>query len=401
MAGKYVLEIQGRENLSDTISADEIDLKLDFGNQFSKIKDSQPGYLWISALWNNSEYNLSSAVSYDVTDLDKKISSLLFFSKDNEKDPVDAKISSYDESSDSYQIVPEDDGTKLNEEKLKSVIEDAIKNLKDTVDLESEQCYVDPSVLSDDKNLNQICDTMNKYVSADITYDWNGSKEEVNGELISSWISPTSDNVEIDKDAVAAYVKEKASAHDTYGRKKTFTTVTGETKVLNNGGYGWKTDKEAVTEKLISYIEDGTVISTEPDYSNTAAQKGEDDLGNSYVEINLSAQHVYVIINGTVVFETDCVSGDIDGNCGTPAGVFDITYKEKDATLKGEDYESSVSYWMPFNGNIGMHDAVWRSEFGGDIYLTRGSHGCVNLPLASAAKIFDYVNTGFPVICYY
>ena len=64
------------------------------------------------------------------------------------------------------------------------------------------------------------------------------------------------------------------------------------------------------------------------------------------------------------------------------------------------EYETPVSYWMPFNGGIGFHDANWRSKFGGAIYQTSGSHGCVNLPPAKAAALYDLVYTGIPVICY-
>lgn len=55
---------------------------------------------------------------------------------------------------------------------------------------------------------------------------------------------------------------------------------------------------------------------------------------------------------------------------------------------------------MPFNGNIGLHDADWRTSFGGQIYRTNGSHGCVNLPPDYARRIYDVVQTGTPVICY-
>ncbi|MEG0215435.1 MAG: L,D-transpeptidase, partial [Hungatella sp.] len=78
-----------------------------------------------------------------------------------------------------------------------------------------------------------------------------------------------------------------------------------------------------------------------------------------------------------------------------------LTYKERNATLKGENYATPVSYWMPFNGNIGMHDAGWRSSFGGSIYKTGGSHGCVNLPPAAAKTIFENIEKGIPVLCYY
>lgn len=56
---------------------------------------------------------------------------------------------------------------------------------------------------------------------------------------------------------------------------------------------------------------------------------------------------------------------------------------------------------MPFNGGIGIHDAIWRSQFGGNIYKTNGSHGCVNAPPYLAQKIFENIEPGTPIVCYY
>ena len=54
-----------------------------------------------------------------------------------------------------------------------------------------------------------------------------------------------------------------------------------------------------------------------------------------------------------------------------------------------------MNYWMPFLGNAyGLHDASWRSRFGGSIYSYAGSHGCINLPREKAAELFDLVNVG-------
>ena len=116
----------------------------------------------------------------------------------------------------------------------------------------------------------------------------------------------------------------------------------------------------------------------------------------------MTNQHLYLYKDGVLVLESDFVSGEANNPANrTPSGVFGITYKTTNAVLRGADYETPVTYWMPFHGNFGMHDATWRTEFGGDIYLTNGSHGCLNLPLESAAAIYNYMYTGFPVICYY
>ena len=48
----------------------------------------------------------------------------------------------------------------------------------------------------------------------------------------------------------------------------------------------------------------------------------------------------------------------------------------------------------------GLHDAPWRGGFGGNIYFTGGSHGCLNLPPAIATKLFDNVQHGTPVVVY-
>ena len=119
------------------------------------------------------------------------------------------------------------------------------------------------------------------------------------------------------------------------------------------------------------------------------------------MEINLTAQHLFYYQDGELILESDFVSGNSARGYDTPAGVYGITYKQRDATLTGETYETPVSYWMPFNGNIGMHDASWRAAFGGDIYKTNGSHGCINLPVSVAAELYGYVEKGTPVICYY
>lgn len=119
------------------------------------------------------------------------------------------------------------------------------------------------------------------------------------------------------------------------------------------------------------------------------------------MEINLTAQHLYFYKDGKLLVESDFVSGNESKGWSTPAGVFPLTYKQRDATLKGETYRTPVSYWMPFNGNIGLHDATWRSTFGGTIYKTSGSHGCVNLPPAVAKTIFENIAAGVPVLCYH
>lgn len=89
----------------------------------------------------------------------------------------------------------------------------------------------------------------------------------------------------------------------------------------------------------------------------------------------------------------------------TPSGIYSVTYKDHtyenhQVQLVGENYTSKVDYFIPFNGNIGFHDASWRRVFGGTFYKYKGSHGCVNLPYHMAVSIYDNMEKGYPVIVY-
>ena len=227
----------------------------------------------------------------------------------------------------------------------------------------------------------------------------------LDGDTIHEWIVAAKEDSDslymVDMELVAEFVAGNAKKYDTYGKSIVFTTALGEKLSVLNGGFGWKTDREKETEELIALIENGTVTEREPVYRSKGVVKGSNDPGTSYVEIDLTNQHLYLFWKGELVVESDFVSGNMSNGNTTPGGLYKLTYRTTDAVLRGADYETPVKYWMPFNGNIGMHDATWRSSFGGDIYLTNGSHGCINLPLDKAELIFAYVSTGFPIVCYY
>ena len=121
--------------------------------------------------------------------------------------------------------------------------------------------------------------------------------------------------------------------------------------------------------------------------------------GNTYVEISISQQHMWAYKNGTRIATTDVVTGNYGSN-DTPKGYFNIFSKARETDLIGADYVSHVSYWMAFYGGCGIHDASWRSSYGGSIYKGNGSHGCVNTPYSQVKKIYENIPYGTPVIIY-
>ena len=111
--------------------------------------------------------------------------------------------------------------------------------------------------------------------------------------------------------------------------------------------------------------------------------------GLTYIDISIEKQRVILFENGRKVMESACVTGTPNRERATHYGSFRINYKQRNRILRGSQklYEAFVSYWMPFDGGIGLHDATWRGSFGGNIYKSNGSHGCINLPPAFAKQL--------------
>lgn len=121
--------------------------------------------------------------------------------------------------------------------------------------------------------------------------------------------------------------------------------------------------------------------------------------GLTYIDISIEKQRVILFENGRKVMESACVTGTPNRERATHYGSFRINYKQRNRILRGSQklYEAFVSYWMPFDGGIGLHDATWRGSFGGNIYKSNGSHGCINLPPAFAKQLYERVTVGMPV----
>ncbi len=231
-----------------------------------------------------------------------------------------------------------------------------------------------------------------------IRYDFGDRKELIERSVLKDFITFEGTEIVIDPEKVKIYVRELALKYDTFGKNRRFKTSKGQIITTNGGSYGWLIHRGQTVDALIEHIQVGENATIEPIYSYKALIRDSNDIGNSYVEIDLKEQMVYVYINGQLKVSTQTVTGNVSKGNATPTGVYPINYKERNAILTGEDYASPVNYWMPFNKDIGLHDADWRDSFGENIFETDGSNGCVNLPPNNAKNIFDLVYPGMPVI---
>ena len=147
------------------------------------------------------------------------------------------------------------------------------------------------------------------------------------------------------------------------------------------------------------------------DYRHKAKGSGDNDLGDVYVEISIDRQTMWCYKNGQVVVETPVVTGDISkaGRATPKNGCWPIFWKTTEYTMNGPrdengtpEYTTFVHYWMPFNGGVGIHDLASRgNNFGGDIYKTNGSHGCINMPPEKAAELYNIIDCNIPIVCFY
>lgn len=396
--GEYVLTLTGDGENTDSVSGSSIGLCMTDDGALQAILDSQNMLTWGLQSFHDKNYSLS--IDYDEEKLRAAVDSFSCMDQNKWISPESAYIT-YEKNT-GYRIIPETTGNEILADALIEAVSQSVRNLDKNLSLADADIYKLPKISSEDPSLQEQLALLQSYSDMTVTYQFGSQTEVLDSDTISEWISVSkSGKRTIDREAVAGYVKELAKKYNTSYAPKTLETSYGETVTIKNGYYGWLIDKEAEVEALMAILREGKSVTKEPAYSMEAASHDGPDYGDTYVEINLTAQHLFYYKDGELVIESDFVSGNPSRGNDTPGGAYSITYKERNATLKGQNYQTPVSYWMPFNGNIGMHDSSWRSTFGGSIYKTNGSHGCINLPPKVAETIFENIEQGIPVLCYH
>lgn len=395
----YTLNIKERDGKKEQIKASDINLKYKSDEQFQNFKDKQNPFKWVLSFLNTKSFNMTAEVLYNKEQLTKQVDNLSCITSSNIIEP---KEPSFKYVGNSFAIVDQVKGNKVDKDILLKCAADAVSKMETTIDLESANCYIIPKYTSKSKNVIKARDILNKYVASKVIYTFGDSKEILDGSTINKWfIVDDNFNVTLDEEKVKEYVKSLANTYNTVGKTRSFHTSSGNTLNVSGGTYGWQININKEVQDLIEVIKQGQAVTKEPAYNQTAVSHSSNDIGNTYVEIDMGNQHMWFYKNGSLIVEGDVVTGNVSLNTATPGGIYKLEYKEKNATLKGQDYNSPVSFWMPFNGGIGIHDASWRSVFGGEIYKTNGSHGCVNSPYGLAQTIFRNIDVGTPIVCYY
>lgn len=397
--GAFVLAVETQNHGVESISAGDVGLDYVPDGKVGELMLAQNRYKWFLAFSQHETYQMEVLTGYDAAKMEEAVGALDCMQLENVIMPSDAFIK---DNGESFEIVPEVEGSYLNKERTVAVIADAMVRGITSVNLEEAGCYERPVVHADDPQLVKNCEQMNEIVKVVITYDFADRRERVDRTLIKDWLTVDVDgNVTLDENKVAEYVYELGRKYDTFGCTRTFRTYNGREITIEGGDYGWAIDQTGETYGLIEAILSGETQVREPVYAYEAWSRDSNDIGYTYVEIDLTAQRLVLYVNGYPQVDTPIVSGNPNyAGSETPTGCFAIDNMSSPAVLTGEGYEQHVDYWIPFTGNVGIHDASWRTQFGGNLYLIEGSHGCVNVPHDQAAAIYSQIGIGAPVIVY-
>ena len=317
----------------------------------------------------------------------------------------------YDKESKTYSIIPEIQGTQLNDADIQHLVQLAVDDViggttpeEDITVQVPQEMYLVPDVLSTDAELNMKVNTYNAYDKAVITYVFGEEKETIDWDTISNWIVFENGEGYLSEEKLREYVMTLGQKYNTIYYNRSFNTSVGTTiqfgETENN--YGYLIDEEGEYQQLLADIQGNSETEREPVYAYTGIDRSGTDDMRTYVEVNISMQHLWFYKEHALVIEGDVVTGCVAKKTETQTGIYPIAYKESPATLipSNETNGTPVTYWMPFYDGQGLHDANWRQAFGGQIYQTSGSHGCVNMPRYLAETIFNQAPTGTPVVLY-
>ena len=407
----YSIEITARNQEPQAISGNQINYRYVSDGEVLDLLKQQKPYEWVKGFMETRSYTTQENVTFDKSLLQSEVKELKCAQAENQVEPENAYVAL--EGSE-FTIVPETEGSKLKVKEAYKALDTAISGSQTSIDLGSTpDVYAVAAVTSDDPTLQATRDAYNNYTKASITYTFGDQTVTLDGNTLKEWLQFDDKGQLVQDDAsftqhIKDFVAQLASEHDTVGTTRSFNTTSGRTVSVYGSAYGWKIDQDAEAAQLTEEIRTGTQTTREPVYSMRANSYGYNDIGSTYIEVDLSSQHMYYYQNGSIIFDSDIVSGDIRyDDRATPPGIFTLYYKKSPDVLRGEkkpdgtyEYETQVTYWMPFNGGIGFHDATWQAYFGGDRYTYAGSHGCINMPLDAAATLYSIIDTNVPCLLY-
>lgn len=378
-----------------TFTGADIGVSNDFSETLEKQLAKQNPWTWPVSRFSskNKDVAIEGAASDEARI--KEFVDTLPLENENRTKPVNATLKKTETD---FEIQPEVKGNSFDLEKVNQLVKEAVQENATTIELE--QAYATPTVYSDDETLQANLTEAEKLSDLSITYQIYGSEEIVPRETLVNWLNvDDTGSVGVDKAQITAYMQKLSDKYSTYEKARDFTSSKKGVVSVPAGTYGWTLDVARETEALAEDILAGKDVDRTPRYNGSGYADDGDEFGENYIEIDLEAQHMWFYKDGKLALETDVITGK--PSTPTPKGIFYVWKQERNATLTGEDYATPVDHWLPIDwSGVGIHDSPWQTNYGGNTYLTKGSHGCINTPPDVMVKIYDQIEIGTPVVVY-
>lgn len=388
------LQIDGKD--WKKVNINEINNKGECESFLKRNLQSQDIFNWPKAYRHKTKLTLPDAiVSNRLKDKLSEIKQDIVNYNVDKKSATDAKIRLEDGE---IKIIAGKPGTKIQVNKAMDAIQKALYDHKSTLNLDD--YFVQPHVTGSSDSIEEIKEKIEKIQNEKVEYVLNGKTVKIPNSEIKKWvILDDNGQVDLDYDKVHAYVTELAKKDTPTGKNYKFKSTESGTVNVPFDTYTWTISPDQETPALIADILKGKDVKRVPITNGAASPKGK-IIGNSYVEVDLNKQKMFIYIKGKKVIETNIVSGE--PKSPTTIGIFYVWNKERNAILRGPGYASPVAYWMPIDWTgIGIHDANWQPAFGGKLWEQGyGSHGCVNTPPDVMAQVFETVPVGTPVLVF-
>ena len=398
---KYSLTVGLKDGGVEVLSSDDVGWAYVDDGKVDEFMANQDAEHWYKHFRDGHEYALSAGTTYDRDKATESIRAMHCFEDEYVTKPVDAAL--VQNANGNYEVTAEIEGNLLNEEKAEKLILEALDSSESEVSLVKPDCYIHPKVFRDNENLCRRRDQWNRLLGIHISYEFGDNYEDIDRNVLLPYITDDGENVTLATDWVSDLVYEWGDRYDTFGRGRYFTTYSGDEVYLPDGDYGWCINKDETIAKLKSELENADSGVKSCVFLYSAMGWDNNDITGTYVEVSIDDQRLWCYKDYELIAATDVVTGMPRGDRETERGIWAIDAKKSPATLGTYDvqgYSSPVNWWCPFNGGQGLHDAPWRGAFGDSIYLSNGSHGCVNIPVDEMEAIYDAVSIGTAVIVY-
>ncbi len=399
----YTLTLEERSGKTETIDGESVGFSADFTKELTNQINNQNALFWGYYFFYPVSLKLVPEYTYQEEKLKTALEGLGCFQLEA------ANLTATLEIQKKYlgYVLIDETTDVVDTERVEELIKKALGDGEASVSVE--ECFVPYLPTKEMQEVYELWKKIDKVQQTNVVLEDDDLERTLNAGIIVDWIVTGEDGlpaldeagqIQLSTEKVEKFVEELSALFDTDKKDRLWQKKDGGSVWLKYAAAGYQIDKEAETERLIKAALAGKSETREPIYAKEGKGRGKDEIGDTYIEINMGAQKLYYFVDGNLRLTTDIVTGNTSRGNGTPAKICAIYAKQKNRVLRGANYAAFVHYWMPVSGNIGIHDATWRSEFGKEIYKTDGSHGCINLPKEKAAALYEMAEVGTPVILY-